>query len=243
MKNIAFKLSGLFFILLMWGCQKDTENISRITYFPTFDYKGASVVLQPLGTAYADPGVSASEDGVDLPVTVAVVGESTGYKGTTVPTTIADKYVITYSATNSDGFPGTQERAVYVAKNGDLVNSIEGLYTSTVVRNGSSGAQYTNMKYVIISKKSANQYVLSCGIGLYYAIGRNYGGGYLSPVTITANNIGTNDFSFPNFTVGTFGGVVKMESFSVDAANKKIVFVSSWDSGYKFAVTLNQVQF
>jgi len=249
MKNIALKLSGLFFVLLLWGCQKDTENVSKITYFPTFDYKGEPVVLQTLGTAYTDAGVTASEDGVDLPITVSVVGESTGYKGTTVPVDVVDKYIISYSAINSDGFPGTQERSVWVAKNGDLVNSIEGLYTSTVTRNGASAAQYNNMKYVFISKKSANEYVLSCGIGSYYAIGRNYGGGYLSPVTITANNIAANNFSFANFSVGTFGGPARVTALTVDAASKTIVVNSEWSSAnngtynYKFVITLKQVQF
>lgn len=249
MKNITSKLSGLLFVLLLWGCQEDTENISRITYFPTFDYKGESVVLQPLGTAYTEAGVTATEDGVDLPVTVSVVGESTGYKGATVPTDVADKYIVTYSAINSDGFPGTQERSVWVAKNGDLVNSIEGLYTSTSVRNGANTPQYTDMKYVFISKKSANEYVLSCGIGSYYAIGRNYGGGYLSPVTITANNIAANDFTFADFSVGTFGGPARITALTVDAANKTIVVNSEWSSAnngtynYKFVITLKQVQF
>lgn len=241
MKNIALKLSGLFFILLLWSCQKDTENISRITYFPTFDYKGESVMLQPMGTAFVDPGVTASEDGVDLPIEVSVVGDS-GYKGTTVDSNAADKYTISYSALNSDGFPGSQERVVFVAKTGDLVNSIEGLYTSTVVRSGKTGPQYTNMKYVIISKTGDNEYVLSCGIGGYYSIGRNYGSAYLATATITANNIAANNFSIPDYTVGSFGGVVTMSSFKVDAANKKIEFTSAWDSGYEFVVTLNQVQ-
>lgn len=249
MKNITFKLSGLFFILLLWGCQKDTENISRITYFPTFDYKGESVVLHALGTPYTDPGCTASEDGVELPITTSVVGESTGYKGTTVPVDIADKYVITYSAINSDGFPGIQERAVYVAKTGDLVNSIEGLYTSTVVRNGAAGPQYTNMKYIIISKASAKDYTVGCGIGAYYAIGRNYGSGYLSPVSITANDIPANDFSYAPFEVGTFGGPARVTAFSVDAATKTVSLNSEWSSAnngtynFKFVITLNQVQF
>lgn len=242
MKNIALKLSGLFFILLLWGCQKDTENISRITYFPTFDFKGAPVVLHALGAAYADGAVTASEDGVDLPIIVSVAGLGTGYKGTTVPVTVADKYVITYTAINSDGFPGTKERTVYVAPTGNLVNSIEGLYTSTVFRNGTSGAQYTNMKYIMITK-SGNNYVISDALGGWYELGRNLGIGYRAPgMTITPIDIAANNFSFGTAVVGTFGGAVTATSLTVDAATKTLVYKCDWNI-YKFVATLKQVQF
>lgn len=243
MKNIALKLSGLFFILLLWGCQKDTENVSRITYFPTFDFQGAPVVLHTLGAAYTDGAVTASEDGVDLPVTVAVAGLGTGYKGTTVPVTVADKYVITYTAINSDGFPGSKERSVYVAKNGDLVNNIEGLYTSTVFRNGTSGAQYTNMKYVMITKTGANTYEISDALAGWYELGRNLGIGYRAPgMSITATDIAANNFTFGTAVVGGFGGAVKATSLTVDAATKTLVYQCEWNI-YKFVATLKQVQF
>lgn len=241
MKNIGCKILGLLFVILLWSCQKDTENVSRITYFPNFEFKGSAVVLHSLGTPYVDAGCTASEDGKDLPITVEVVGESTGYKGTVIKTDVVDKYRVVYTATNSDGFPGTRERVVYVAKTGNLTTSIEGLYTSTVLRNSAGGAAYTNMKYLIISKKSATEYVLSCGIGGYYALGRNYGPGYLAPVTITANNITANNFSFAPFSVGTFGGAVQITSFIVDATAKTITVKSEWGA-YKFVITLKQVQ-
>ena len=242
MKNIACKIFGLLFVILLWSCEKDTENVSRITNFPTFDFKGSAVIFQTLGTSYVDLGCTASEAGQDLPVTVAVVGESTGYKGTVVKTDVVDKYIITYSATNSDGFPGTRTRVVYVAKTGNLIASIEGVYSSTVLRNGVGGAAYTDMKYMIISKNSAGGFVLPCGIGGYYALGRNYGPGYLAPVTITANNITANNFSFGPCEVGTFGDAVTIDSFIVDAAAKTITVNSAW-SGYTFVFTLKQVQF
>lgn len=229
------------------GCKKelDSEGVSRVTYYPNFTMTGDAVMFQTQGAAFTDPGVSATAGSQTLPVTVKVTGAYTGYKGTTVNTDVADKYTITYSATNKDGFAGNVTRTVYVAKTGDFASSIEGLYTSTIVRNGVVSAQYRNLKYVIIYKKSANTYELSDGIGGYYDLGRNYGPAYAAPgCTVVANDIAANNFSLgPDFTVGSFGGVVQLVSFSADAATKTINFQSNWDAGYKFVVTLTQVQF
>lgn len=248
MKNIRYTILGLLVVTLFWSCEKVTENVSKVTYFPTIVVKGSTNIIQELGTTYTDLGATATEGGKNIPVTVSVVGENTGYKGTVVKTDVADKYVITYTAVNSDSFPGSKQRVVYIAKTGNLTTSIEGLYTSTVVRNGASGAQYTDMQYIIISKKSGNDYSISCGIGGYYSIGRSYGPGYSSPVTVTANNIGANSFSFSNFSVGTFGGPARVTSLTVNAATKTLTLISEWSSlndgnyNYRFVITLKQVQ-
>jgi hypothetical protein len=160
-----------------------------------------------------------------------------------VDTNQPDIYHVTYSAVNQDGFAGTSTRTVIVAKQGNLIDDISGLYTSTVLRNGASGPQYTDMQYVLISKNEDGTYFLSDGIGLYYAVGRGYGNAYLAPATIIANNISTNDFTVPTFTVGTFGGDVDINQITVDPNAKTISFSSVWDAGYTFAVTLTQVQF
>jgi hypothetical protein len=246
MKKISYII--LFAIIATFtGCKKelDSEGISRITYYPNFTMTGDATIFQTQGTSFTDPGVTATAGAQSLPVSVKVNGIYTGYKGTTVNTNVADKYVISYSATNVDGFAGTVTRTVYVAKTGDFVNSIEGLYTSTIVRNGVVSAQYQDLKYVIIWKTGTNTYELSDGIGGYYDLGRNYGPAYAAPgCTVIANNISANNFTLgPDFTVGSFGGVVQLTSFSIDAGTKTITFNSSWDAGFKFAVTLTQVNF
>lgn len=228
--------------LVMWSCEKTYEEHYRITYFPEFEIKGENVIFNPFGSPYTDPGVKATEGGKEIPVTTEVSGDYFG--GTSFEANSADRYLYTYSATNSDGFSASASRSVYNVKTGDLVNSIEGLYTSTVVRNNVSSAQYTNMKYVLIAK-SGNVYKLSDAIGGYYDIGRAYGATYRATgITITANNIAANDFSFAPATVGVgaFGGALNMVSMTVDAAAKTIQFTSAWDAGYTFKVTLKQVQ-
>jgi hypothetical protein len=245
--KIYRKLIGLFFIAaVLISCEKnvDSDGISKITYYPTFEMVGDDFQIIPLGTPYTDPGISATENGQDLPVTTTVTGTIQDYSGSAVNSDLANEYLIDYSATNSDGFQGSASRVVWVVSTGDLVTSIEGLYTSTVVRNGVVSAQYADMEYVMIYKTGDNTYQISDGIGGYYDLGRGYGPGYRAvPAEITAVDIPGNSFTFgPSFGVGAFGGSADITAFSVDPVAKTISFTTVWDGGpYTFEVVLTQV--
>lgn len=248
MKTIN-KIVFFFIALSMLGitsCEKkyDTEGLSEITNYPLFEMAGDALVLHKLGTPYVDGVVTANEAGVDIQVTVSVSGLFTGYSGTTVDSDTPDKYVITYSATNGDGYSGSVERTVWVADQGDLVGSIAGLYTATIVRNGVVDAQYADLEYILIWSLGNNEYALSDAIGGYYDMGRGYGDNYRAGgMTITANDIPGNSFSFGAAVgVGAFGGAAELQSMTVDASAGTINFVSDWDAGYVFDVTLTQVQ-
>ncbi len=223
------------------SCEADsTANVSSITNYPLLKLKGASTLFVVQGGSYSDPGVDATENGVAIQATTSGTGN---YRGTTsIDTNKSDHYSQVYTATNKDGYKASASRDVFVYKNGDLVNSIEGIYTSTVVRNGSSGAQYTNMKYVLIWKNADGKYQMSDGIGGYYNIGRAYGFGYIAgPVTITANDIPNNNFTVSPFIVNSFGGAGTMSSINVNPSTKKITYSTAWNI-YTFEVTLTQVQ-
>lgn len=245
--KIYRKLIGLFFItMVLISCEKnvDTDNISKITFYPTFVMTGDDFQIITLGTPYSDPGIAATENGQDLPVTTSVVGTIQSYSGSAVNPDLANEYLINYSATNSDGFQGTASRTVWVVKTGDLVTSIEGLYTSTVVRNGVVSGQYADMPYVMIYKTGDNTYEISDGIGGYYDLGRGYGPGYrATPAEVTAVDIPSNNFTFGgSFGVGAFGGAADITAFSVDPVAKTISFTTVWDGGpYTFVVVMTQV--
>lgn len=241
MKNL--RIIYLFTALLAFafsGCQKEYEDLYRVTNYPTFKMTGDKVVFNTFGTNFTDPGIKASEAGKDIPATTIVSGDFFG--ATSFNANITDRYLFTYIATNSDGYKAQTSRLVYNIKTGNLVDNIEGLYTSTVVRGTSTGPQYTNMKYVLISKSGANTYKLSDAIGGWYELGRALGVGYRAPgMVITATDIPGNKFTFGSAEVGGFGGPVKMTSMTVNAASKTIVYTSEWNV-YKFTVTLKQVQ-
>lgn len=234
------------------ACDKDTEGVSRPTYYPVFTLNGDEEVIIAPGATYVEEGAVAKEEGVEIETSVSYSGTYFSGNISTIDTETADKYVVTYSAVNKDGFPGTKERIVYVVNQGDLVNSIEGLYTSTVERSPAAAptfdGQYVDMEYVIIGKTGPDTYTLSDIIGGYYdlPLGRAYGSAYAGPgAEIIANDISSDDFTFGDAVpVGAFGGAAEIKSMQVDPVAKTIKFVTDWDGGpYTFKVTLKQVQF
>jgi hypothetical protein len=230
-----------------FSCEEDkaTEGISQITFFPDFDYKGETTVFSKCGAAFADPGVTASEQGKSIPVTTNVRALISGGSLTAVPGT-ADRYTVTYTAVNKDGYDATATRTVWQVCTGDLKTSIEGLYTSTVVRSGSTGPQYTNMQYILIRKKpgTENTYQISDAIGGWYQLGRALGDAYLAPgLEITANSIPKNDFKFGGAPeVLGFGGPITPKSLTVNPDTKTLVLITDWNV-YNFVATLKQVSF
>lgn len=242
--NIA-KFSLLFGVLIaISSCnnEPDISDVSRITYFPEFAYEGGDVSLIPCNSDYEISPVTATEGGSPLPVEV----ETTGILGPVPSVDInkADIYVETSSAVNQDGYAGEVVRTFWVACTGDLVTSIEGLYVSNVVRTNVVNPQYFGLEYVLIRKVGADVYEISDAIGGYYDLGRAYGAAYRAiGMTITAMDIPGNNFTFgAQVPVGAFGGNLKMNSFSVDPAARKITFQSEWDSPHHFFdVELTQV--
>lgn len=248
MKRKILILLSVSFLFTFASCEKDLDSEgvnTKITYYPTFDMSGDALVFHQLGDVYTDPSVGATEDGVDLQVSVSVTGEFNYYSGATVKGDVPDKYVISYSAVNSDGYPGSVSRTVYVFNTGDLVSSIEGLYVSNVVRT-SEGAkpQYQGMEYVMIWKTGANTYMLSNALGGYYSIGRAYGYDYAAQGSvITANDIPGNSFTITNAVIPGFGNTVAVSNFTVNPIAKTISFTGVGNfANATFNVVLTQVQ-
>jgi len=248
MKRQIISYLTIAIIGVLSSCDRDleTEGISRITYFPDLTMEGEPIIFVEEGDPYTDAGASAKEGEESIEVGTSISGSYFEGNVASINTTDPDTYNITYSATNSDGYPGLVSRTVYVAGKGNFVDDISGLYTSTVIRNGVTGAQYTDMGYVIVRKTGASTYLLSDVIGGYYDLGRGFGPAYAGPSsTITANDLSTNDFTFgPSVGIGAFGGIADITEMQINATEKTIHLKTDWDAGpYTFDVTLTQVDF
>lgn len=222
-----------------------TNDVSSVTNFPIITLNGDDVILLNEGTSFTDPGAVALAGGSELPTNVTVSsGTYQGFDG--VDTSKPDQYVITYSAKNEDGFDGNALRTVWVANTGDLVNSIEGLYTSSSQRapDFAASAQYNDKEYVLIWKTGANTYEISHAIGGYYDFGRGYGSGYAARgAEITVNDMAANDFSVSQAKFPIWGNTVDISEFMVDASTKSITFTGEGNFGNGvFKVQLTQVQ-
>lgn len=138
MKNII----PLFIIVLgitFSSCEKDEIHntdtkvgISEVTVYPTLTMAGSPYISIVKGGTYTEPGVTAKEGTATINVT------TTG----SVNVNQTGLYVITYSATNKDGFAASVSRTVVVLsahENAGVDMSgkydyVAGGYTSTVTK-------------------------------------------------------------------------------------------------------------
>lgn len=248
MKNIKYLLILPIMLLALSSCSSDSDTlgVSDVTNYPILEVQGGDPILVHEGTAFTDPGVIATEGGVEIDYTTDASGD---YRGNAFDVNKSDRYTFTYEATNSDGFSATAQRKVYVYKTGDFVNSLEGLYISTVKRNGSlmsaSQGSSVNMKYVIIWKNTDGSYEVSDAVGGWYELGRNYGIAYASRgMKFTINSIASNSYTFTNPSgVGSFGGTITVQSMTATPATKTLVINTKWlaPTLYNFQITLTQV--
>ena len=90
--------------LLFFSCDKETEGLSRITEYATFEMEGDDFMYVLVNSTFTEPGVSAFEGETELQI------ETRGSVNTAVP----EVYVLQYSAKNSDGFAASVQRIVAV---------------------------------------------------------------------------------------------------------------------------------
>lgn len=253
MKNIKTLCFLVLSLTTLISCSYEEEIGSSTTVYPIITVTGPNPYYVPAGSIYTDPGVSAIEGTTSVPVKTTAIGK---YRGTkTLDTSKADEYTVTYTATNSDGLDVTASRKVIVYKNGDLVNSIEGLYKCTTRRNGAllaaSATQDSSVdiQYVYIWKNTNGTYEVSDAFGGWYDIARRIGATSATQGGTIAGNIPTNTFTFPGnpLTNEYFGGTANITALTVNAATKTVVLTCVWNTTppvtvYTFVSTLTQVQ-
>jgi hypothetical protein len=241
-----FKVLLFLVTVTMISCVEDsTGGVSSVTSYPEISVQGDATVFIEQGSTYEDAGAISMAGDAVLETTITY---GTGaYTESPFGTEVADKYTITYSALNEDGFAGNALRDVWVVPpTSDMVTSIEGLYTAATQRAPDfvPSDQYDGLTYVTISKTGDSTYALSHAIGGYYDMGRGYGSGYAAlGAVITANDIATNDFTATQAVFPIWGNTVDITEFTVDAASKSITFTGDGNFGNgTFKVQLTQVQ-
>ena len=248
-KNIMKKiiLSVILASSLFVSCEEDTTGgVSKITNYPLIEVLGDDPVFVAQGSTYTDPGAIATEGGVEIPYVTTASGVFRGESS--INTAVTDEYQVTYTATNVDGFNASASRKVIVYKTGNLVDSIEGVYTCTISRNGViPSAAYRDIRYLYIWKNGNGTYEISDAFGGWYQYGRALGLGYITPGgTINAVDIPSNNFTFPGnpLTNSGFGGTANIIGLTVDPVLKQLVLTCTWTAptAYTFVATLTQVQ-
>ncbi|RUT72909.1 immunoglobulin-like domain-containing protein [Ancylomarina longa] len=159
-----------FLLTLFFGvvsCDKETEDISRVTTYAAITYEGDAVVYVEKGGSFTPSATSSG--GEDVTITESVDVNKPGF------------YNVSYSATNVDGFDAVVDQLVIVYEEDDV---LAGVYDG--IREGKNGG------IVLIYSNGDGTYSCSDLIGGYYQFGKGYGAKYASPTSkmeITGNII------------------------------------------------------
>ena len=106
MKKILAYLLAPVLAVALWSCDKSTEGVTFITYYPTLEVLGEPTVVVNLGESYADEGCYAELNGEDVSSEVIATSNVDYNK--------VGAYSISYVIYNDDGFSTTASRTVYV---------------------------------------------------------------------------------------------------------------------------------
>ena len=117
MKKIIFSIMMTLPVLFLGSCEKESEGLTRITYYPVLTLDGDETVIVNIGGSYVEPGYSASLNGEDVTSQVKVDDD--------IDPTTSGVYSVDYSITNSDGFSSTASRTIIVL---DATDPVEGIY-------------------------------------------------------------------------------------------------------------------
>lgn len=221
----------LFIALLtvsLWGCEKEYETVTRVTYFPDITVTGAPIVFSPQNAAYTDQGAKSTENGKEIETKVV----------STVNSSVVGSYSVNYSAVNVDGFSASASRKVIIYDPKTSTTDISGNYSGDVMRSGTRG--YKGNPVTLTKVNGLNGiYAISDWIAGFYDVGSHYKYGpdyrFVGYIQITSDNkVVLLDMANPwgdPFTsvVGTY-----------DPATKKINYSAKWLT-YTFVVDLVKI--
>ena len=154
-KNLILLLSAAFLVLAT-SCEKTSQGLTRITYYPVISLQGDNPYVVQLGGTYTEPGYSASLNGEDYTSGVKV--------DSNVNPAVPGIYAVTYSATNPDGCSWSTTRDVYVLNPGGVAN----VYISHCWM---GSRDYKNLP-IVISPVSDGVYEIEDICGGFYCYGR-----------------------------------------------------------------------
>lgn len=186
MKRIIY-LALVCTISLFYGCEKDSQDTSKLEYFVAYDMKGNALELVELGTTYVDAGVLAYENGKDVTSSVVTTGLDV------INTDAVGLYDITYSATNVNGYVTSVSRSVIVY-DPSITVELDGEYqvatgsNRTVIATGTPEA-FSGYK-IQLTELAPGVYKVSDFFGGYYDKRRGYGSSYamVGYINVKADN-------------------------------------------------------
>ena len=184
-KNILYTMLFALVALVMTSCgDKQSEGLSRITYYPSIELKGDNYVVWEKGIPFEDPGYVSLLNGEDVTDKVTV---------SNMPdVNTSGIYEMTYTTMkNEDGFDASASRTVVVL---DPNSAVEGFYLtqpdSYRTYNGNEVAFGNAFEILVIDNGDGTLYVDDL-FGGWYCQRAGYGTKYAMGGTISLAADGT----------------------------------------------------
>ena len=100
-------------VLFMGSCEKESEGLTRITYYPLLSVNGSSAVIG-IGESFVDEGCTATLNGKDV--------SSEVQSSNNIDNTKYGAYKVNYIVYNEDGFSASASRDVFVTNGTNFAN-------------------------------------------------------------------------------------------------------------------------
>lgn len=174
-KTFLFSLMLGMAAIGLTSCNDDNDELtdSVLTYYVNLELQGDDFVQVPIGTAFIDPGCTATMNGQDVSSRIVISGLDE------IDVNTAGLYTVTYSAVNDDGFSAEVSRTVAVC-DPSITADISGTW---VVQAGShrlyNGAQTPYSDYTVrIRKDAPGIFYVSDFLAGWYDQRAGYGSSY-----------------------------------------------------------------
>lgn len=218
--KIKYFLFTILAIIGMASCSdKDSEGLTRITYYPTIELEGEVSMVVQKGSEYVEPGYSSFLNGEDVTDKVTVTSN--------VDTSKSGVYTVTYTTmSNSDGYGASASRTVIVL---DLNDPIEGFYLTLADSyreyNGATLAYGSEFETLVIGNGDGTYYFEDLLAG-WYAQRAGYGSSYAMTGDIAIADDGTLTL-VDSYLSGWGDSLVSLEG-SYDAASSTFNYVAEY---------------
>ncbi len=209
------------------SCDKDTEGVTGITYYPVITLDGYTYMNWEAGVPFVDPGYKGEMEGEDITADVEV---STSMNLSNPQPGV---YTINYSAVNSDGFSASATRYVCVCSD---LDSAEGYYMvqANSYRVGSATTAY-GAQYPVYLLWDEDCYYCSDFLGGWYQYRAGYGSSYAAQGYLEIDGSDIN--MIYSYVAGWGDSVDALSDATYDEATGTIHWDASY-AGMEFVVTM-----
>ena len=227
-KIIYFAIGAVVAMTLAASCTKESEGLTRITYYPVLELEGETTMLVDKGSSFNEPGYTATLNGEDVSADVRIESN--------VNTSKSGIYSVVYSIVNSDGFSSVAKRTVIVF---DFEDPVEGIYTvdpsSYRLYNGAQLA-FGRAFQIYVLANGDGTYLVDDILGGWYCQRAGYGTDYAMQATISISGGSVNLIN--SFIPGWGDSLVDWADGSF--ADGTLSYTACYVSGMEFHITMSK---